>query len=227
MASSIDGGCLQNGLRRVREEAHQEDQIVDGHAIIEDHGPDVIQQAQPFHHKILLDDTRLENHHHDEEGHEQLLARQIGPGEGVSGHGGDHYVEGYADDGDEQAVEQGPPNGGVREDDLIVDEGEAGGDDTPAGHARHLSGVGKGLGHQVEHGDQNDDQDKDHHRVDYDSGGKRKPPFFSVCHELPGPLPVNFLAVKWVTKIRARLMMLLNREAAVAKEYWVPSRPMR
>ena len=33
---------------------------------------------------------------------------------GVSGHGGDHYVEGYADDGDEQAVEQAISNIQIR-----------------------------------------------------------------------------------------------------------------
>ena len=70
------------------------------------------------------------------------------------------------DDGNGNTVEQSAPDGGVREDDLVVNQRKALGDHAPAGHSGDLSGVGERLCHQVQHGNQNHQQHKHHDQVD-------------------------------------------------------------
>src|SRR5699024_3614475 len=119
-----------------------------------------------------------------------------GPRHSVSSHGGEDNVQRHTHHGNKHAVQQGAPDGRVGEDDLIVDQGEAGGDNLPAGHAGHQGGVGQAFGHQVEHGDQDDHQDKEYDRVDQHGGGKRKFPLFLVRHSLPRPLSGELLRGK-------------------------------
>ena len=207
------------------EVAHHDDEVVDVHRLAEDHGPLGAHEVQGADHQVLRDDAGVKEHHDDEEAHEDLLPHQVGPGEHIGGHDGQDDVDDRAHQGDEDGVEDGGHQVLVAEDDLVVDQGEAPGQDLQAAHGAGLAGVRQGTGQNVQQGHQHGQRDQQQNR--HEDPLQNPQTLFLFAHHHHTPSPVSFLDVTWVRYTRTTPTRPLMRETVVAMEYWAFSIPRR
>ena len=152
VARAVDGGSFAQGLGNGLKVAHHDDQVVDVAGLAQDDRPLGAHEAQLPDDHILRHDTGIKQHHDDEEGHKDLLAHQIGPGQNVGGQHGQQHIDDGTHGGDENGVEDGRHHVLVAEDHLIVDQGEALGEDLQAGHGAGLGRIRQGPGQDVQQG---------------------------------------------------------------------------
>ena len=163
MARPVDARGFVDIHGNSLEIAHHDDEVIHVDRRDQNDRPLAADQSQLLYQQIFGHQSRVEEHHHNQEGHDDLFKHQTRLNQHIGGAGGQQDVDGRAHHGDEDGIPQGGQNHFVGKNDVVIHGAESRRNHAKAAHGRRQRRVGEGLGQNIEHGDQHCQRQKHHH----------------------------------------------------------------